>query len=153
MNIREIPSRARLPGVVLVASLPMLGAAAGAWLDERLRLGFTNWRSACRAAGPGLATLADFTLQLLPLAVMGLLIGGLAVLLVGVATRHRREQAGACLAAHAGCALTIPLALLICASSLPLPLMLLADLTITALAALWLLRLMRPASRAVASHP
>jgi hypothetical protein len=134
-----------------LAALPMLAAIAGVFLDERRALGFTTWRAACRATGLALPTLVDFTLQLLPMAVTGLLLGGLIVLAAGI--RSRATHARHCLAAHAGCALTLPLALLLCAGTLPLPLMLLTDFLITALAALILLRLAGPASRVGAAHP
>jgi hypothetical protein len=132
---------------------PMLGASAGAWLDERWHLGFTTWRSACRASGLRLATLVDFTLQLLPLAVLGLLLGGLLVVLAGMCLRHRPGHVRRCLAAHAGCALSLPIALLLCATTLPLPLMMLADLAITAFIVAGLLWLLRPAPHDAVMHP
>jgi hypothetical protein len=134
-----------------LAGLPMLAAIAGGLLDERRALGFTTWRAACRTRGLALPTLVDFTLQLLPIAVTGLLLGGLVVLAAGI--RARATHARHCLAAHAGCALTLPLALLLCAGTLPLPLMWLTDFLITALAAWLLLRLANPAPRAGAAHP
>jgi hypothetical protein len=118
--------------------LPMAGASLGAWFDESAQLGFTTWRSACRAAGLRFSSLAEFTMQLLPTAVLGLLAGGLALLLISVVTRA--VSARHCLAAHAGCALSLPLGLLLCASPLPVPLMLVSDVAVSALAATWLLR-------------
>jgi hypothetical protein len=115
----------RTPLLLLMSALPMLGALGGGWLDQRHHLGFTIWRAACRSTGLRFASLVDFTVQLLPTALAGVLLGGLAVLVWGLMTRER--HAGLCLAAHAGCALTLPLALLLCASALPLPVMLLAD--------------------------
>lgn len=137
----------------LIAALPMLGALAGGWLDERRLLGFTTWRSACRSAGLDLGTLASFTLQLLPTAVLGLLLGGLLVLGLAIASRARAQESRRCLAAHAACVLSLPVALLICASALPLPLMLIADVAVTAAAALLLLPLLRPASHRHLPHP
>jgi hypothetical protein len=137
--------------LLLLSSLPLLGALAGGWLDQRNHFGFSTWRAACRSSGLRLSTLLEFTLQLLPMALAGLLAGGLALLAWGALERGR--HAGLCLAAHAGCALTLPLMLLMCASALPLPMMLLADLSITGLAALLLWRLMQPIPRAAAAHP
>lgn len=137
----------------LLAALPMLGASLGAWMDETRRLGFSTWRSACRAAGPDFASLVDFTWQLLPLTLAGLMLGGLLVLAIAIVRRNELRDAKSCLAAHAGCALTLPVALLLCASTLPWAWMLLADLGITTAMAWLLLALMRPASRAAAAHP
>lgn len=137
----------------LLAALPMLGAAIGAWRDETSRLGFSTWRSACRAAGLDFRSLIDFTWQLLPLTLAGLTLGGTVVLAIAFWRRHEIRDARACLAAHAGCALSLPIALLLCASTLPLGWMLLADFAITAAMAWLLLALMRPASQARAAHP
>jgi hypothetical protein len=136
---------------LLLASLPTAGAALGALADERHHLGFTTWRTACRAAGLRLPSLIDFTLQLLPMALIGLLLGGLLVLLVGLL--QRRTQASRCAATHVACALTLPPMLLLCASPLPLPLLLLADVALAALLANLLLRLARTTSRGAAAHP
>jgi hypothetical protein len=137
----------------VLAALPMLAAAIGAWLDERRAVGFSTWRSACRAAGLDFASLIDFTWQLLPLTLAGLTLGGATVLGVAIARRHELRDARSCLAAHAGCALSLPVALLLCASTLPWGWMLLADLAITTVAAWLLLALMRPASRTAPAHP
>jgi hypothetical protein len=137
----------------VLAALPMLGAALGASLDERRAVGFSTWRSACRAAGLDFASLIDFTWQLLPLTLAGLMLGGLGVLAIAFVRRHELRDARSCLAAHAGCALSLPLALLLCASTLPWGWMLLADLAITSAAAWMLLAWMRPASQVVAAHP
>ena len=128
------------PRLVIYSAVPMLGAFVGGWLDERHHLGFTTWRSACRAAGLRLQTLIDFTFQLLPGAICGLLAGGALLLALGIARRHTSDAAN-CFAGHAGCMLTLPAGLLLCASALPLPLMLLADVAIALLAALVLMRL------------
>jgi uncharacterized membrane protein (UPF0136 family) len=129
----------------------MLSAAAGGWVDEVHHLGFTTWRATCRISGLRFTSLVDFTLQLLPTAILGLLLGGLVVLAWGALARDR--DSGLHLAAHASCALTLPLTLLLCASALPLPMMLLADLGITVLAAMLLWPLLRPASRSAPAHP
>lgn len=126
------------PTVAVLSLLPMAGAILGAWRDESAKLGFTTWRSACRAAGLRFSSLVDFTFQLLPSAVLGLLAGGLALVLIGVL--NRAIPARHCLAAHLGCALSLPLGLTLCASPLPLPLMVLADIVSAALVAVWLLR-------------
>ena len=128
----------------------MLGAAAGAALDERHHQGFTTWRAACRGAGLRLSTLVEFTLQLLPLAVIGLLLGGLVVLAAGALMRDRHARL--CVAAHAGCAVTLPLALILCAF-LPPALMLAIDAILATLAAAVVLMWLRTASRADSAHP
>jgi hypothetical protein len=125
--------------LVVCSAVPMLGALAGGWLDERHHLGFTTWRSACRAAGLRLSTLIDFTLQLLPGAICGLLAGGALLIALGIARRHTSDAAS-CFAGHAGCMLTLPAGLFLCASALPLPVMLLADTAIALLAAMLLIR-------------
>jgi hypothetical protein len=131
----------------------MIGAVLGGVLDEKHHLGFTQWQASCRASGLRIATLFDFTWQLLPLALAGLLLGGLGVLAWGIVTRGRQRGGGECLAAHAGCALTLPLALLLCAMPLPLPLMMLVDVTLATLAALLLSAVLRRGSPPPALHP
>jgi hypothetical protein len=132
------------------ASLPMLGAIAGAACDERHHLGFTTWRTVCRSTQVNIPTLVDFTLQLLPWAVIGLLLGGLAVLAVGVLLRRR--FADTCVAAHASCAVTLPAMLVLCAF-LPPAWTLAADAVLATLAAWLLLALVRTPSRATGTHP
>lgn len=122
----------------------------GAALDERHHQGFTTWRTACRSVGLRISTLVDFTFQLLPMAVIGLLLGGLVVLACGALMRGRHARL--CVAAHAGCAVTLPVALILCAF-LPPALMLAIDTALTALAAAFLLMWMRTASRADRTHP
>ncbi len=122
----------RVSQAALYASLPMVGAAIGAALDERHHQGFTTWRTACRSVGLRLSTLVDFTFQLLPMAVIGLLLGGLVVLAAGAMMRD--GQARLCVAAHAGCAVTLPVALILCAF-LPPALMLAIDAMLATLAA------------------
>jgi hypothetical protein len=140
----------RIAEAALFAALPMLGATIGATFDERRQLGFTVWRSACRTAGLQLSTLVEFTLQLLPMAVIGLLLGGLAVLAAGALFRGRFTPAS--LAAHAGCAVTLPAALILCAF-LPPVLMLAADAVLATLAAVIMLALLRTPSRIAGMHP
>lgn len=107
----ELPARALR--VAALAAVPMLGAVAGAALDERHHLGYSTWRTACRSAGPRIPTLIDFTLQLLPSATIGLLLAGLLVLAAGLLLPRR--VAKNCAAAHVGCAVTLPAMLMLCA--------------------------------------
>ncbi len=128
----------------------MLGAIAGATLDERLRLGYTTWRTACRSAGLRIPVLVEFTVQLLPLALIGLLAGGLVVLLAG--SMSARHQAHASLAAHLACAMSLPVAVVLCAV-LPPVLMLVADALLATLAACAVFLMMRKASHSSGLHP
>jgi hypothetical protein len=134
--------------LILLSALPMAGAILGAALDERINLGFTIWRTSCRAAGLNFASLASFTWQLLPWALTGLLAGGVGLLIYGAA--QPRCCARQCLAAHAGCVLSLPLGILLCISATPVPVMLLLDVAAAALAA-WLL--LRTTSRSIPAHP
>ena len=132
----------------LLACVPMSLAALGAWLDERRALGFTVWRSACRAAGLSPSSIATFTLELLPTAVIGVLLGGLIVLLAGFG-RHPASARGA-VAAHAGCVIAMPAGLLLCISASPWPLALMAEIGLTALVAAgvwWLTRIRKATYR------
>jgi hypothetical protein len=132
--------------VLPLAWLPMAFATLGAWLDERRALGFTIWRSACRGAGISLPSIATFTLELLPTAVIGALLGGLIVLAAGA--RGRGGRARGAFAAHAGCTVAMPAGLLLCASALPWPLMLAAEgaLAASAAAIVWWLTRIRKAT-------
>lgn len=135
------PGRARgaqLAQLLVLTTLPLAGALAGALFDERDHLGFTNWRSACRAAGFSFRSTLAFSFELLPTAIVGLLAGGLALQLIGFGLRHR-DQPGLCLAAHAGCALTMPIGLLLCAFALPLPALLATDVLLAGAAA-WIVK-------------
>jgi hypothetical protein len=136
--------------VALLSALPAAGAALGAALDESTTLGVSTWRSACRAGGVSFVSVIQFTWQLLPLAITGALLGGLAVLALGLRWR-RHTRATECLAAHAGCMIAMPLAMLACALAMPLALMPVVDALMGALAALLFLKLLRP--RAAAAHP
>jgi len=122
--------------LMVFASLPLAGAIAGALIDESDHLGFTNWRSACRAAGFSFRSVVTFSFELLPTAIVGLLAGGLALLASGFVLRHR-DRPSLCLAAHAGCALTMPIGMSLCAFALPLPAMLAIDVLL-AFAAAWI---------------
>ena len=88
----KISAQAHLAGL---AAISPASAAVGALIDERLHLGFTNWRSACRASGISFASLFHFTLELLPNAVIGGLLGALLVQLLAFSLRHRRHHADA----------------------------------------------------------
>jgi len=127
--------------VLLLAWLPTGLAAFGAWLDESRALGFTIWRSVCRASGISLPSIATFTLELIPTAVIGALAGGLLVLVTGACDRP--ERARDALAAHAGCGLVMPLGLLLCASAWPWPLTLAAEAGLAVLAAVGVTQLSR----------
>ena len=131
-----------------LSALPMVGAVAGAALDERMNLGFTAWRSACRAVGVNIASLVSFTWQLLPWALTGLLLGAAGLLVYGAV--QRRCCAQQCLAAHAGCVLSLPLGLWLCASSLPLAITMLAEIAAAILVAMMLPSI---ASRSAIRHP
>ena len=136
--------------VTLLAVLPTSLAGAGAVIDETRSLGVTTWRTACRAAGFSLNSLAEFTWQLLPNMITGALLGAFLLLSVGWFSRHRRELARECTAAHLGCFLAMPLALLACALALPLTVMPLVDLALAAFAAMLILRTFR---RDLTTHP
>lgn len=139
----------RLAGL---ATISPLGAIIGGLIDERVRLGYTTWRSACRATGISFASVFHFTLELLPNAVIGALLGALTV--QGIAFMLRPHHASACLAAHLGCAITMPAGLALCALALPIPLMLLLDLLLALAVALLLHALLtRNSPDTVPLHP
>lgn len=140
------------PACVALTWLPMLAALGGVWLDERLHLGYSTWLSACRAGGVSAASVFAFTLELLPLGVIGLLAGGLAVLVIGTLWRDARA-ARLGLAAHAGCAVGMAAGLLLCTLAAPMPLLLLAEALFAALIALALLRRTRHVPRAASVKP
>jgi len=132
-----------------LALLPMVLAFTGASIDQRSRLGITLWRNACRSAGLTFTSLASFTLQLLPWAVTGALLGGGLVLWVGISRRHSASMAHAALAAHAGCLLGMVGGMLLCAAFLPQWLMLIVEPLLACGAAAWWWRHSdRPRSRA-----
>jgi hypothetical protein len=133
---------------LMLACVPMSLALLGGWLDERRALGFTVWRSACRAAGLSPSSIATFTLELIPTAVIGALLGCFIVLLAGL--RRQPASAHGAVAAHAGCVVAMPVGLILCASALPWPLTLLAEGALAALAAAgvwWLTRIRRATYR------
>ena len=136
-----------------LAAIPSIGAFAGAWLDERTHLGFSQWRSACRAAGLAPASLMHFTLELLPNMIVGTLLGGLLLVALGLVLRSRRDLAHACAAAHLGCALAMPLAFLLCALALPAGAMFAVDVALAAGAAALALRFMPSRVNRVTPHP
>jgi hypothetical protein len=125
-----------------LASLPMGFAVLGAALDERRALGFTIWRAACRAAGFSVPSVMTFTLELLPLAVIGALSGGLLLLLGGCL--ERRRHARGAVAAHVSCALAMPVGVALCATALPLAATLVMEVTLAGLTTLAMLRIVRP---------
>lgn len=136
--------------VTLLALLPTSLAAAGAVIDESRFLGVTTWRTACRAAGLSLSSVAAFTWQLLPNMIAGALLGAFLVLSLGWLSRNRVELVRECTAAHLGCVLAMPLALLGCALALPISMMPVVDLALAAITAMLLLRAFR---RDLATHP
>jgi hypothetical protein len=137
-QLRGAEATAPLAKLLLLTALPLAGAIAGALFDERDHLGFTNWRSACRVSGFSFRSTVTFAFELLPTAIIGLLAGGLALQAIGFRLRHR-DQTNLCLTAHAGCALTMPIGMALCAYALPLPTMLAIDVSL-AFAAAWLVR-------------
>ena len=139
--------------LVVLSAIPSIGAFAGGWLDERSHLGFTIWRTACRAAGLAPASLLHFTLELLPTMIVGTLLGGLVLVGLGLGLRRRRDVAHACAAAHIGCALVMPLAFLLCALALPTGAMFVLDVALAAGAAALVLRLVRSPVTQVTPHP
>jgi hypothetical protein len=133
------------------ALLPMAFAAAGATLDELGHQGFSIWRSACRAAGLSVSSLLVFTFELLPMAVLGALLGGLVVQYWGLQRRRRAGTARASLAAHGGCFLGMAAGLPLCALPVPLPGALAAEALIAVAGAALVHRLLRPHRACAAS--
>jgi hypothetical protein len=122
-----------------LAAISPAAALLGGLIDEQLRLGFTIWLGACRASGYSPSSVLSFTLQLLPNAVVGALLGGLLVQVVAFAARHHEGRVRECLAAHAGCVLVMPAALILCALAVPFGLTFVLEIALAALAAGWLL--------------
>jgi hypothetical protein len=123
-----------------LAAIPPIGAVVGGLIDERTRLGFSIWKGACRAAGFSLPSMISFTLQLLPNAVVGALLGALVVQAIAFSWRDREGNVDICLAAHAGCVMAMPVGLLLCALAWPVPLMLAAEVALALAAASVVLR-------------
>jgi hypothetical protein len=123
-----------IPGLraVSLAMVPMALALAGAVFDERMHLGFSTWRAACRAAGVSLTSLVGFTVQLMPTAVLAALAGGLAIQATGVLQRHQRGAVATATAAHGGCALGMSAGLILCTYSLSVPVLLGIEILLTA---------------------
>jgi hypothetical protein len=97
-----------------LATVPMICAAAGAAVDEHLHQGFTIWRSACRSGGLTLSSLISFTFDLLPLALLGMLVGVMALQFAVAAAWHRPAGARIALGAHAGCMFGMAASLVLC---------------------------------------
>src|SRR5262245_44393484 len=137
---RTMTSAGRRPktGAAAISLVPMAAATAGAWFDEHTRLGFTTWRSACRGSGLTLSSLLTFTVELLPTAVIGALLGGLAVLIAGLVSRQRACAARVSLAAHAGCLAGMAVGLWLCTLTLPVPILLGVEAALGAACAAWL---------------
>jgi hypothetical protein len=137
--MRERISFTRRPlQAMALALLPMACAALGAWLDQRTHLGFSAWRSACRSDGITLGSLAIFTLDLLPGALIGMALGVVAMQFASAALWLRAGGARLALAAHGGCALGMAFGLWLCTVVPSIPLMLAGELAVTASAALLL---------------
>jgi hypothetical protein len=107
-----------------LALVPITLALAGMYLDERTHFGFSNWRSACRAAGFDAVSLIVFSVDLLPRAALGGLLGIMLVQVLGAVLWRDGGALRAILAAHAGCASGMAAMLLLCTWLSSLPLML-----------------------------
>jgi hypothetical protein len=138
---------------ILLSLLPSLGTFAGALIDQRHHLGFTNWRAACRSTGFSPRSILEFTFELLPTAIVGMLLGALLVVIWGMALRCRVGAPQASFAAHLGCLAAMPLMLPLCALALPPAVTLVTDAALGALAAMLALHLMSRRQRAPATHP
>ncbi len=137
-----------------LAAISPAGAVLGGLIDEHLRQGFTIWLGACRTAGYSFAAVISFTLQLLPNAVAGALLGALLVQLLAFSARHRGGSVDECLAAHAGCFIAMPVGIMLCAQALPVGLILLLEIALADFAALGMLALTKHASKTHrSSHP
>jgi hypothetical protein len=112
--------------------VPMSLGMAGAWFDERTHLGFSNWRSACRASGLSFTSLVSFTFDLLPHAMTGALFGFFVLQFAAAALWYRAGGARAALAPHAGCVLGMSVGLPLCALTSSVPAMLMAEALIAA---------------------
>jgi len=106
-----------------LALVPMALALVGLYLDERAHFGYSNWRSACRASGFDVAALVTFTIDLMPRAALGALLGVMLVQALGAVIWRAGGAPRAICAAHAGCALGMAAMLLLCAWLPSMPLM------------------------------
>ena len=151
---RGVSKFSRILGLTILAAIVPWLAAVGAMLDEADHLGFTNWQSACRAAGPSFGSLLYFTWELLPATLIGALSGGIILQLLAFRLRREPGHAAACVSVHLACILTLPITLLICALAWPVPAMLLADIALAVGVALLLgLLWSRGSPEAAPSHP
>ncbi len=135
----------------LLTLLPMMLATLGGAVDEHTRRGLTLWREACRSAGLTASSLLVFTLELLPLAVIGGLLGGLAVLAMGWAGRATHCTLQASLAAHLGCVIAMIAGMVLCTWFLPPAWMLVVEPLLAVGLAGWLGASVAPRTRALPS--
>jgi hypothetical protein len=118
-----------------LAVMPMAFIVVGAWIDERSHLGFTTWRSACRSTGLTLHSLVSFTFDLLPTALVGALLGVMALQFSAAVLWFRVDGPRVTLAAHGGCMLGMVAGLILCLLAPSPLLMLAAELSVAAGAA------------------
>jgi hypothetical protein len=123
-----------------LALVPMALALGGLCLDERAHFGYSNWRSACQAAGFDLAALITFTIDLMPRAALGALLGVMLVQALGAVLWREGGAGRAICAAHAGCVLGMTAMLLLCAWAPSMPLMIAVEVPLAAGAAALLYR-------------
>lgn len=136
-----------------LAVVPMAGAVVGACIDERLHYGYSNWVSVCRASGFRFASLVSFTLDLLPMALVGMLAGGLILQFVGATLWFRRGGARLALAAHAGCGIGMLASLALCTLASSISWMLGVELFVAIAAAMVLCRWPAPRTDCATVHP
>ena len=117
-----------------LALVPMALALGGMYLDERAQFGYSNWRGACRATGFDIAALITFTIDLMPRAALGALLGMMLVQGFGAVIWRGGGAPRAIFAAHTGCGLGMAGMLLVCAW-LPMPVMVGVEAVLAAVAA------------------
>ena len=150
----RMSNTSRWARLTVLASMSPAGAVLGGAVDEHLRLGFTVWRSACRASGISISSVIAFTLELLPNAVIGALLGALLVQVLAFSMRRRQGSVETGLAAHTGCVIAMPAGLTLCALALPVAWMLLAEIALAVLAAFCVMALAgRHAKTSATVHP
>lgn len=115
-----------------LALVPMALALAGLCLDERAHFGYSNWRSACRATGFDVPALITFTIDLMPRAALGALLGMMLVQGLGAVIWRGGGAPRAIFAAHTGCALGMGAMLLLCAWLPSMPLMIAVEALLAA---------------------